>query len=106
MTCTICHREIAKHAPVILLNVALVGHRKERFTGGAWHPECAPVGRKQRVEEARALLAPPRGESVGGAMKSKGGVFTCLDCGHRGWRLTIRSRCPMCGAKATVSNTV
>lgn len=36
----------------------------------------------------------------------KGGTFTCLDCGHRGWRLTIRSRCPMCGRKATYGNTV
>ena len=38
--------------------------------------------------------------------RSKGGRFTCLDCGHRGWRLTIRSRCPMCGRKATYANTV
>ena len=37
---------------------------------------------------------------------AKGGVYTCLDCGHRGERLTIRSRCPMCGVKATWSNTV
>ena len=36
----------------------------------------------------------------------KGARFTCLDCGHRGWRVTIRSRCPMCGTKATASNTV
>jgi rubrerythrin len=36
----------------------------------------------------------------------KGGTYTCLDCGHRGWRKTIRSRCPMCGNKATAGNTV
>lgn len=36
----------------------------------------------------------------------KGGVYTCLACGHRGERLTIRSRCPMCRIKATWQNTI
>lgn len=38
--------------------------------------------------------------------KPKGGTYTCLDCGHRGWRQRINSKCPMCGQKATASNTV
>jgi len=38
--------------------------------------------------------------------KRVGGTYTCLDCGHRGWRARINSRCPMCNAKATASNTV
>ena len=30
----------------------------------------------------------------------KGVVVTCLGCRHRGWRLSIRSRCPLCGTRA------
>ena len=33
-------------------------------------------------------------------------TFTCLHCGNRGWRKTLRSRCPICGRKATYGNTV
>jgi hypothetical protein len=37
---------------------------------------------------------------------STGGRFTCLSCGHRGWRRSVRSPCPACGRKATCANTV
>lgn len=49
---------------------------------------------------------PPKQKGGKAAPVPKGGVYTCLDCGYRGWRARINTPCPMCGNKATANNTV
>ncbi len=36
---------------------------------------------------------------------TKGATLTCAKYGHRGRRDTARSRCPMCGARASAGDT-